>query len=180
VQPDGFVRGYDGHALARHLQNKLEARDPVTRAEYTSLELKRLERLVGCGYGLYRVRESFWRAMLIDTTLEMLETLVPLIALNDDIEVTCLVSAPAEGGRDNVSVFFSSLTYLYCCQRTLFRRVVRMYTKLAGNKARAKSIMDLLTNMCHGLFAHHVVTLTFHGTECTPVLHALSVPKRLR
>lgn len=170
IQNNGYVRGYCATSLGYYFASNTEATDPVTRTEYTSVELRRLCRLVPrLRKPILTDRMQFWRTVFTSATMNILHSLLPLVVhLQDGLNesVFNLVS----GGDGALSSFFAQATYLYACSKPKYRTLKNEFLARAGNNKFAKQTVDFLDGVCFNLFRFHEIVFAFQGDRAIPIL----------
>ena len=178
VQEDGFVRGYDATSLATYFSKVEEAKDPITRKHYSSLELRRLSKQVNAklSRGILDKRISFWRSVFLKATQTMISNLMPALKaeqLNDTI------STFQNDRRSPMSSFLCQASYLYSISKPKYRSMKRHFIKHAIDKRHAKQTLSFLDNICFNLFRFHEIVFAFKGERAVPMLVNVGANKNL-
>ena len=165
VQENEYVRGYDAEALAFYFTKSENCRDPISRIAYSSVELRRLVKLVPKFKKIILEQKiDFWRFIFIKTTEEMLYEILPLVLLSEEEPLSF------NGQNEALSTFLLQSTYLYASSKVKYRTLKRTFLARASNSERATQTLRFLDSICFSIFLTHGIEFAFQGDRAVPIL----------
>jgi len=184
IQSNEYARGYCALNLAKYISMVDFPKDPVTRDAFTSMELRRLSRLVPqYTRGVISNRISFWKSIFIGATVEFLHGILPYVSrMQTQFQSSVLMML--EHGGDNsdetISSFFAQATYLYTISKPKYRQLKTAFLGACADSELARDTLSFLDSICYNLFRYHDIHFAFQGERAVPILIHRNVPANLR
>ena len=173
IQENGYVRAYCAESLGSYFSTSLEARDPVTRNEYTSVELRRLSRIVPhLRKSILTERMDFWKSVFTATTINICNSLLPLVVhMQEGLAESVFNLMSGQATDEALSTFFAQATYLYACSKPKYRSLKNDFLSKAGRQNEfAQQTVRFLDSVCYNLFRFHEIVFAFQGDRAVPIL----------
>lgn len=185
ITSDGYVRGYDAGLLYAYFQNILMREQvellqwPVCRELVSSVEIKRLENLLGVPVStrLTTIKGKLWSAIFLETLVSSVTDTISEIAQSiiGDRDTTL------ENIADLTSNLTASLLYIFLLQKSKWRRLKNrtLVHPLASVNKVFSEVKFLSEQMC-SLFDQHDIHLAFQGSQIVPIIKRIPIPPNLR
>ncbi len=181
INDAGYPRGYCANALYDYFSSRLDRDEiddlkwPIDRSEVNSLEIKRLENLLGIDNSRrVSVRKNyFWKQIFKDTLIQSVHEMIDKISNdisghNADDEDDALDETEI---ADSMSSLLASMLYLFIISKTKWRSIKNR--KLRSGIDRVNLVFEqikILTTEMNALFIHHDLNLAWSGTSVVPII----------
>jgi len=184
VSSNGFVRGYCATTLYNYFKTILDNDDveklrwPVCREDVSSVEVKRLEKLLEIPF-TRRVSTSkaiYWKAVFLETLIISIDEM--LLEIKNDIirdDDTTDISEIAEITSNVTATFL----YLYLLNKAMYRHRKNALCDTTPEVHRVFTEIKHLVEEMTTLFCEHDLILAWCGTQVVPVLFKYDIPANL-
>ena len=184
VSSTGFVRGYCAITLYDYFKTILDNDDieklrwPVCREDVSSIEVKRLEKLLEIPFTrrVSTTKSIYWKAIFLETLIISIDEM--LLDIKNDIirdDGTRDVEAIAEI-TSNVT---ASFLYLYLLNKAMYRHRKNSLCDTVPDVHRVFHEIKNLVQEMTVLFTEHDLILAWVGTQVVPVLFKYDIPSNL-
>ena len=174
---------YESSAYAQWVAGKIIPTDPWTRRELTSIELRRLTKLVPeQKASIFDRFQTNWSEIFLEATEDSLRILFPY--MNELMQeysenLHTIMANTTSDMTDVINAFTCQFSYLYVISKRRYRRMKEEFMAYNDNSTEARESINIIDGVCTNVFNNLIINYIFDGTSCIPQLSSMELPQVL-